>query len=938
MSYIIPLVLFNPENQDVKRLIRGLNLLSTIAPEAPIQIPVEEETMLIPSNLEKIKDEISPSAKDRDIKTLVFGRKNLKVLSEIIPKLEKYEENINYIENRFKNTKKKYLRGVGVDGSNFYPVTPRQERDSLDTIKESVGSVSCGLSGAGEIELFDNAVMSTMYWQNYNMVGFPLGSPLNWASYVPVILGKNGSGKFDITMGSQIRYPIDLVKNLKCCSPKLSDRGIGSKIEMFYRNHPFRQCFQEKPAKKSDGTNKPASINFYFDKADHFVTGTADRLLNFDVFDIKKLLSGEGDNKLYKMGLLFMHYILMDAFYNYQVLCIRFISLFKSDKFLLEEYSANLNRTLENYKALVNYCIRKFFGVDVGDNDFITMGMHVGAEHKIEQDTNIYRLYTGVNEKDNLNIGFKDPDFNGNILNEDNFLEENFPIVFEYEPSSKQISGINYNETRERLAKFLTQTDPTHKDGTPIALGAPGLNTEIMICVASQMRDYFRDVVKSKNIVNQYLDNRIKIFQSGIPAKDIIALRDELDTEFEAIQLDPSPLSKEKRCASLVNKIIRRYANHKKMEVKFSNDARIKFALGKSSNVELSEVEWLDVTMNKVYEGNQAYMLDVLAKICFQMNAEKHGGRMPCSSFLTLYGNAKALEDKKIEDLLKKQFAKELAKLTKILGNTVIPQDPGLGVIVAPPSEYLTKVLELLGQPGMQVGIPGAPMGTSGPYPKKEIKGDERIRIESGDFWRDLNTMMEGRRVYLPLVNVSSETDVYRDSSFRLMDLMESMKMKKLIAIKLPSLTLKNFYSLLGNKAYIMFCAETANLDNPQQWRLLSYQRVNKLYRSNKVSMKRIRNIFFNLIANNGFMKDNMNIALPEESVVSKKVRLLCEKGGETKYSKCAFVLSREQLGKTLQGKMGMSAVTKGIDLASGTSFSTYSPVSRAAKDILIKR
>jgi len=75
MSYIIPLVLFNPENQDVKRLIRGLNLLSTIAPEAPIQIPVEEETMLIPSNLEKIKDEISPSAKDRDIKTFSFWKK-----------------------------------------------------------------------------------------------------------------------------------------------------------------------------------------------------------------------------------------------------------------------------------------------------------------------------------------------------------------------------------------------------------------------------------------------------------------------------------------------------------------------------------------------------------------------------------------------------------------------------------------------------------------------------------------------------------------------------------------------------------------------------------------------------------------------------------------------------------------------------------------------
>ena len=190
----------------------------------------------------------------------------------------------------------------------------------------------------------------------------------------------------------------------------------------------------------------------------------------------------------------------------------------------------------------------------------------------------------------------------------------------------------------------------------------------------------------------------------------------------------------------------------------------------------------------------------------------------------------------------------------------------------------------------------------------------------------------------MPLVNVSKTTDVYQDSNFRLMDLFNSMRKKKLEVLKVPKLTLQNFYNLLGNKAYIMFCAETSNLDNPQQWRLLSYQRVRRLYMNDKISMKRIRNIFLNLIANNGFMKDNMNIALPEESVVSKKIRVLCEKGGETKYSKCGFVLSREQLGKTLQGKMGMSSVTKGIDLASGTSFSTYSPVSRAVKDTLVKR
>jgi hypothetical protein len=103
-------------------------------------------------------------------------------------------------------------------------------------------------------------------------------------------------------------------------------------------------------------------------------------------------------------------------------------------------------------------------------------------------------------------------------------------------------------------------------------------------------------------------------------------------------------------------------------------------------------------------------------------------------------------------------------------------------------------------------------------------------------------------------------------------------------------------------------------------------------------NLRRVRNLFFNLIANNSCLVDSSNVSIPTTSNTSIGLVRYCNNSMKKNVTKCNILISRQQFAQTAQKRMNMLSGTMGIDLVSGQSYIESGPYIGARNSNIINR
>lgn len=233
-------------------------------------------------------------------------------------------------------------------------------------------------------------------------------------------------------------------------------------------------------------------------------------------------------------------------------------------------------------------------------------------------------------------------------------------------------------------------------------------------------------------------------------------------------------------------------------------------------------------------------------------------------------------------------------------------------------------------------------MGSPGAIGRVNISLEQRLRVEQLKFWQDLRTIFSGRTILLPIAKLKNN-NVFDDDEFYLLDVFRSMIFNKLSALQISEngrILPKLIDSKVLNNAYIMLSANTVDLGNPNSWRCINYKNISRLKKSDGSfrDIKKIRGIFFNLIANNSFLIEAMRVSIPAGSNISVGLVKYCNYAMKKELPNCNILISRQQFAQTVQQKMGSLSGTMGIDLISGMAYFEIGPYTQSRNSEIVVR
>jgi hypothetical protein len=219
---------------------------------------------------------------------------------------------------------------------------------------------------------------------------------------------------------------------------------------------------------------------------------------------------------------------------------------------------------------------------------------------------------------------------------------------------------------------------------------------------------------------------------------------------------------------------------------------------------------------------------------------------------------------------------------------------------------------------------------------------EQRLKVEQLKFWQDLRTIFSGRTILLPIAKLKSN-NIFDDNEFYLLDIFRSMIFNKLSAFQISDngrISQRLVDAKVLNNAYIMLCANTVDLGNPNSWRCINYNNIARMKKLDGTfkDIKKIRGIFFNLIANNSFLIESMRVSIPAGSNTALGLVKYCNYAMKKELPKCNILISRQLFAETLQPKMGTFSGTMGIDLISGVAYFEMGPYTQSRNSDIVVR
>lgn len=649
----------------------------------------------------------------------------------------------------------------------------------------------------------------------------------------------------------------------------------------------------------------------------------------------------------------------------------------KLSKDILDQLRRANYSMIGNFINLINYSIIRKFKIKDKFNEFYDARDFITVDEVTNVNTSLItniRTLTKVirrircdqikldkdGSKNKIRIFFKNDAYTdeGWNLDETEFSLDNFPIVFDTNMGVERIAttaietetflDVDYRMTIERLTKFLLQDNngviPTTMDNKIIAVGAPFQNDEIFEQTFEALDAYYNFIEGSKQIYRQYTDLKLGIFRSGYPSNEIIKWRDYFLSKFYLIYTtitNPQKLQIEN--LKVVHTIMNEYKKNRKRELKLLDDKTLyennkRRVLGNQMS-DISREIYRSII--SVKSGLAAEMIVRIAELTFNIYSSKNPGTPPIfiselQKKKAIYDAELAIEAKKIFDRqqiqINKKFGKGSAQLGLIGINNPLPPTP-------------PQFMAMFGAAFPQLGISvqgGPTMGSPGAIGRVNISLEQRLRVEQLKFWQDLRTIFSGRTILLPIAKLKNN-NVFDDDEFYLLDVFRSMIFNKLSALQISEngrILPKLIDSKVLNNAYIMLSANTVDLGNPNSWRCINYKNISRLKKSDGSfrDIKKIRGIFFNLIANNSFLIEAMRVSIPAGSNISVGLVKYCNYAMKKELPNCNILISRQQFAQTVQQKMGSLSGTMGIDLISGMAYFEIGPYTQSRNSEIVVR
>jgi hypothetical protein len=726
------------------------------------------------------------------------------------------------------------------------------------------------------------------------------------------------------------------------------------------------------------GTTLNGVVKFQFDDGaiDYKLIGKSLR----DNYLIPVITEAPSTDKKFLRGiLLFLFTIFFEyACYIYNLYEEKLISKLdkKTSSELIGKLRKSNNMMIGNFILLINYSlIRKFEIKDSNSQYFNAQGFISVQQVKDSGDplpaekkslTNVIKrihsdkILTDKGSENTIRVFFENTEMYGDSfqIDENQFKPENFPIVFDtnklLEPivsgatTAETFLDVNYRQTIQRLTEFLLQgnkgiipiiTHEKSKEKIVIAVGAPMQNDDFFQETFEALASYYKYIKISKQVYLQFAKLKIDIFRSGFPSDQIIKWNNENLSKFNIIFTSYKfPQKQQIELLKMISYILNEYKKYRKQELKYLAG---KSALNKNGNRMADRSRELYNGLISVRAGLAAEMIYTIAKLSYQIFESR--ATYPISSqFITDLDNQRNIFDTEIQVEASKIMQKQKLQINSKLGKGSLQtgQFTGLigpGNIPQPPPQFAQMFTGIL-QPG---SIPTS-MGSPGVVGKVNLSLENRLKVENLQFWQDLRTIFNGRTLFLPVVKLNSKNN-FDDSEFYLINILSSMIFNKLSAIQISEngvISRQAIDSRLLNNGYILLSANTADLSNPNSWRCVNYANISKLKRQNGVfkDIKKIRGLFFNIIANNLTLTEILNVSIPSGSNTSNGLVKYCANVLKKDLPNCNILISRQQFAKTVQNKMVSLKGTAGIDLMSGTAYFEHGPYAQLRNSNIIVR
>ena len=551
--------------------------------------------------------------------------------------------------------------------------------------------------------------------------------------------------------------------------------------------------------------------------------------------------------------------------------------------------------------------------------------------------------------KETVYVGFK----NSNLYtNPDNFIsddtpfkQDNYPIVFLDYSTCDQI---DYVKTSKRLYEFLSigeEDEEPKLDDKIISLGAPLQNEDSLVNLTRVLDAYYSTVSSSRDTFISYMDLKLNIFKSSVSSKTVAKIRDDLLRKFGLINMISQKELRDVKLVELAEEVKAKYETYRANELKLTDDKAIYKTRNSVKNSGINAfIKEQSRFMKKLKQGTYAIINLEVAKLTHQLFLNKN----PTSALGTVFVNTLNTETKKVDDEMDKELRELIARKTNNIaqkyGSNALKHTANIHLlrfsdIPKTPATYLSSIHSLYtslsrGSSRVPSGIIGGPAsGSSHPFQKSILTSEQKIRISTTQFWKDMKLAFNGKTLYLPAIKISSNKgiSVFNDSNFYMIDVLNSMIQGRLIAIKLYPINQKTIYAKLNRTGYLMLSAITDDLSNPDRWMAIDFRHFSRMLKTDGSGafrrMAQGRSDFFNLIANNGYLISMMNNSIPAVSITSKVLTAYCSKILKKDLGNCSLFISQPQFAQNVNSKMDMFESTKGIDLMSGYSFYEYSIV-----------
>ena len=565
-------------------------------------------------------------------------------------------------------------------------------------------------------------------------------------------------------------------------------------------------------------------------------------------------------------------------------------------------------------------------------------------------DTKIQNAFSNVKLEGltgTIYIGFKDSSiYESQIVSDETpYLKDNYPIVFS---DYSTCDAIDYVPTFKRLYEFLSigeeEEEPKVKNNI-ISLGAPLQNEKMLENLTRVLDAYYSTVANSRDTFLNYMDLKLNIFKSSVSAKAVSKLRDDLLKNFGLINMISQRELRNIKLVELAKEVMSKYEGFRRDELNLTDDKAIYKTRNTIKNSDLNTfIKEQSRFMKKLKQGTYAIIQLEVAKLTHQLFLNKN----PTSALGNVFINTVNSDAKRIDDEMNKELRQLIARKTNNIaqkyGANALKQTENIHLlrfsdIPKTPATYLSSIHSLYtslsrGSSSVPSGIIGGPAsGSSHPFQKSLLTSEQKIRVSTTQFWKDLKLSFNGKTLYLPAIKISTSrgASVFNDNNFYMIDVLNSMILSRLIAVKLYPPNKKTIYAKLNRTGYLMLSAITDDLSNPDRWMAVDFRHFARMLKTDgSGAFRRVaqgRSDFFNLISNNGYLISMMNNSIPAVSQTSRILTAYCSKVLKKELGSCSLFISQPQFAQNVQQRMDMFESTKGIDLRSGYSFYEYSIV-----------